>query len=178
MATQKYRSRLDKTVGENAASPTKVPGYGRPVAYRKGGENATPAPTGPVTTPEQARATSWGRSGGAAGDNPGKNGFGGRSSVNPGERAGPATVNPQASTDGVLDSLVRGGVAALDNADDWQTRRLDDTGDKNLKSSPVHPAMTKRSVDNGRPGGTIPAKNGNPTSDWDARRSAALMRAK
>ena len=36
MATQKYRSRLDKTVGENRGSPTKVPGHGQ-VAFPKGG---------------------------------------------------------------------------------------------------------------------------------------------
>ena len=153
MATQKYRSRLDQTVGENKASPTKVPGRG-PQKYRTGGENATPAPTGAVTTPDQARSTSWGRSSGAAGDNPGKQGYGGPSSVNPGERPGPATVNPQARTDTVLDGLIRGGVAALDKQDDWQTRKLDDT------SSPVHPAMAKRGSDSGSPGGTIPAKTG------------------
>ena len=44
MATQKYRSRLDKTVGENRGSPTKVPGHGQ-VAFPKGGENKTPSPT-------------------------------------------------------------------------------------------------------------------------------------
>jgi hypothetical protein len=177
MATQKYRSRLDKTVGENRGSPTKVPGHGQ-VAFPKGGENKTPSPTGPVTTPDAARSTSWGRSSGAAGDNSGKQGYGGPSSVNPGERPGPATVNPQASTDRVLDALISGGVAALDASDDWQTRRLDDTGDKNLKASSVHPAMAKRGVDSGSPGGTVPAKNGNPTSDWDARRAAALKQAK
>jgi hypothetical protein len=177
MATQSYRHRLDKTVGENASSPTKVAGR-PPVKYRDGTENKTPAPTGPVTTPDQARSTSWGRSGGAAGDNPGKQGYGGASSVNPGERSGPATVNPQASTDRVLDALISGGVRALDTDDDWQTRRLDDTGDKNLKASSVHPAMQKRGADSGSPGGTVPAKNGNPTSDWDARRAAMLKEAK
>lgn len=167
MATQKYRSRLDKTVGENRGSPTKVPGHGQ-VAFPKGGENKTPAPTGAVTTPDQARATSWGRSGGAAGDNSGKNGFGGASSVNPGERPGPATVNPQASTDRVLDALISGGVRALDTGDDWQTRKVDDT------AYPTTPSLAKRGADSGSPGGTIPAKNGNPTSDWDARRAAQL----
>jgi len=126
MATQKYRSRLDKTVGENRGSPTKVPGHGQ-VAFPKGGENKTPSPTKAVTTPDQARSTSWGRSSGAPGDNSGKQGFGGASSVNPGERPGPATVNPQASTDTVLDSLIRGGVRALDTGDDWQTRVVDPT---------------------------------------------------
>jgi len=173
MATQSYRHRLDKTVGENASSPTKVAGR-PPVKYRDGTENKTPAPTGPVTTPDQARSTSWGRSGGAAGDNPGKQGYGGASSVNPGERPGPATVNPQASTDRVLDALISGGVQALDTADDWQTRRLDDTGDKNLKASPVHPAMAKRGIDSGSPGSAVPAKNGNMSSDFDARRAAQL----
>jgi hypothetical protein len=169
MAFQGYRHKSDKTVGENKASPTKVAGRG-PVRYRDGTENKTPSPTGAVTTPDQARSTSWGRSGGAAGDNPGKQGFGGASSVNPGERPGPATVNPQASTDRVLDALISGGVKALDTGDDWQTRKLDDTG----TSPPVHPAMAKRGIDSGSPGGTLPAKNGNPTSDWDARRAAQL----
>ena len=146
--------------------------------YRTGGENKTPAPTKQVDTLALARSTSWGHSLGDPGDNPGKSGYGGASSINPGERAGPATVNPQAPTDGVLGALVKGGVRALDTDDDWQTRRLDDEGDKNLGTSPVHPAMTTRGVDSGSPGGTIPAKNGNPTSDWDARRAAALTRTK
>lgn len=159
MATQSYRHRLDKTVGENESSPTKVAGR-PPQKYRDGRENRTPAPTGPVTTPDQARATSWGRSGGGAGDNPGKQGYGGPSSVNPGERTAPATVNPNAPTDQVLDGLIRGGVRALDTQDGWQTRRLDDEGDKNLGTSPVHPAHAKRGIDSGSPGGKIPARTG------------------
>jgi hypothetical protein len=164
MATQSYRHRLDKTVGENASSPTKVAGR-PPVKYRDGSENKTPAPTGAVTTPDQARSTSWGRSGGAAGDNPGKQGYGGASSVNSGEKSGPATVNPQAGTDRVLDALISGGVAALDKGDDWQTRKLDD------QASPVHPAMAKRGIADGSPGSQVPAKNGNPSADFDQRRA-------
>ena len=170
MSTQKYRHGSDRTVGENRSSPTKVPGYGRPVTYRDGTENKTPAPTRPVTTPDMARSTSWGRSSGAPGDNPGKQGYGGASSVNPGERAGPATVNPQASTDRVLDVLISGGVAALDRQDNWQTRTLDDS------APPVHPAMAKRGIDSGSPGSAVPAKNGNMSSDFDARRAAAVKR--
>jgi hypothetical protein len=172
MAFQGYRHKSDKTVGENAASPTKVPGYGRPVAYKTGAENKTPSPTGPVTTPDMARTTSWGRSSGAAGDNPGKAGFGGPSSVNPGERAGPATVDPQAPVDGVLNALIQGGVRALDTADDWQTRKVNDT------AYPTTPGTAKRGPASGSPGGTVPLKNGSPTSDWDARRAAALKQAK
>lgn len=156
MATQSYRSRLDKTVGENSASPVKVAGR-PPVKYKTGGENLTPPPTKPVTTPEMARSTSFGRSSGDAGDNPGKNGFGGASSVNPGERPGPATVNPQASTDSVLSALIHGGVAALDKGDDWQTRS-DAYAD--AKGYPLHDGLAKRRVDSGSPGGTIPAKTG------------------
>jgi len=168
MATQKYRSRLDKTVGENRSSPTKVPGHGQ-VAFPKGGENKTPAPVKPVMTPDMARSTSFGRSSGDPGDNSGKQGYGGSSSTRPGEAPAKATVNPQAGTDRVLDALISGGVAALDRGDDWQTRKLDDTG-----ASPVHPAMSKRGIDSGSPGATVPAKNGNPTSDRDARRAAML----
>ena len=171
MATQSYRHRLDRTVGENASSPTKVAGR-PPVKYRDGSENKTPAPVKPVMTPDMARSTSFGRSSGDPGDNSSKNGFGGASSVNPGEKSGPATVNPQASTDRVLDALISGGVAALDKGDDWQTRKLDDT------ASPVHPAMAKRGIADGSPGSQVPAKNGNPTSDFDARRAAMLKEAK
>jgi hypothetical protein len=159
MATQSYRHRLDKTVGENASSPVKV--AGRPaVKYRTGGENKTPAPIKPVETPDMARSTSWGRSQGDPGDNSGKQGFGGSSSTRPGERPAHATVDPQAPTDRVLSALIDGGVGALDKDDNWQTRGLDDEGDKNLKASPVHPAMAKRGVDSGSPGGTVPAKTG------------------
>ncbi len=168
MATQKYRSRLDHTVGANGATPKTAPGHPPELQPKAGAENLTPPPTKQVDTLALARSTSWGHSLGDPGDNPGKQGFGGASSVNPGECAGKATIDPQASTDTVLDSLIRGGVAALDKGDDWQTRKLDDT------ASPVHPAMAKRGIADGSPGGTIPAKNGNPAADWDARRAAML----
>ncbi len=177
MATQKYRSRLDATVGENKASPTKVAGRG-PVRYKDGTENATPAPVKQVDALSIARSTSWGHSLGDPGDNPGKNGYGGASSINPGERAGKATVAPQAPTDNVLDALISGGIAALDKGDDWQTRQLDDEGDKNHGTSPVHPSFAKRGPASGSPGGVIPTKNGSPTSDWAQRRAQQLKEAK
>lgn len=168
MATTKYRHSSDRTVDTNKTTPKMAPGHPAELQPKSGAENRTPAPTRQVDTLALARSTSWGHSLGDPGDNPGKNGFGGASSVNPGERAGPATVSPQAKTDRVLDALVRGGVRALDTGDDWQTRKLDD------QASPVHPAMAKRAVDSGSPGGTIPAKNGNPSDDFDQRRAAAL----
>jgi hypothetical protein len=174
MATNKWRHKSDLTVGENESSPTKVPG--RPaVKYKTGGENLTPSPTKQVDTLALARSTSWGHSLGDPGDNPGKNGFGGASSVNPGERAGPATVSPQAPTDNVLEGLIRGGVRALDTGDDWQTRNA---AYADPKPFPSAHGQAKRGVDSGSPGGTIPAKNGNPTSDWDARRAQQLKQAK
>ena len=76
MATQKYRSQLDKTVGENRGSPTKVPGHGQ-VTFPKGGreQNAKPDRAGHYA--RSGTAKSWGRSSGAAGDNSGKQGYGG-----------------------------------------------------------------------------------------------------
>ena len=111
MATQKYRSQLDNTVGENEAGPTRAVHPARPeLAVKAGAENKTPAPLAkPLTTGEIARATSWGRSMGDAGDNASKQGYGGPSSLNPGEKGGVATVNPLATTDAVLDGLIRGG---------------------------------------------------------------------
>ncbi len=175
MAHQKYRGSSDHTVGENRSSPTKVPGYGKPVAYRTGGENKTPAPVKSFD-PLTARDSAWGRASGAQ-NNPGANSYAGPSSLGVGEKADPATVAPQARTDNVLDALIRGGVKTLDNDDNWQTRKLDDQGDKGHGTSPVHPSFAKRGADSGSPGGTIPMKNGNPTSDWDARRAAMLKQA-
>lgn len=158
MATQKYRSRLDTTVGENEAGPTRATHPARPeLPVKAGRENKTPAPLAtPTTTSDQARATSWGRSGGDRGDNAGKQGYGGPSSLNPGERAGEATISPQASHDAVLDGLVRGGVRALDKGDSWQTRSLDDPHDNPHGRPPVHSAM-KPANQGGAPSGQIPA---------------------
>lgn len=177
MATQRYRSRLDKTVGENEASPTRATHPARPeVQPKPGAENRTPAPVAPPsTTADMARSTSWGRSSGAPGDNPGKSGFGGPSSLNPGERSGPATINAQASHDAVLDALVKGGAHGAQVSDDWQTRQLGGEGKEGRV--PSHPNMRPANA-GGAPLGQVPAKTGMraDADDSDARRNAALKR--
>jgi hypothetical protein len=156
MAYQGYRSKTDKTVGENEASPTKV--AGRPdLKYRDGGENRTPAPVREVSITETARSTSWGRSMGDAGDNSGKQGYGGPSSVNPGERTGPATVNPCAPVDAVKDAILAGGAKATQRSDDWQTRNSDYTSEQ---ADPTAWGNRSRAMDDGSPGSVIPKKNG------------------
>lgn len=172
MATQKYRSRLDTTVGENVAGPTRAVHPARPeLPVKAGSENKTPAPLAPPsTTADQARSTSWGRSSGGAGDNPGKQGYGGPSSLNPGERAAPATINANAKTDAVLDNLIRGGVGhGIDRGDNWQTRDLTDPHDNPHKAAPIHSAMTGAA-----PGPKVPAKTGARADDSAARRNAQL----
>lgn len=151
MATQSYRHKTDKTVGANVTTQKLAPGHAPELQPKPGAENKTPAPT---RTPEQMRSTSWGRSGGDPGDNSGKNGYAGASSLNPGERSGPATVNPLASTDAVLDNIIRDKEAG---GDSWQTRRLDDPRDHNKAASPIHPAMHKNT---GSPSGVVPPKTG------------------
>jgi hypothetical protein len=166
MATQRYRHKTDRTVGENESSPTRATHPARPeLEVKPGGENRTPAPVAaPSTTADQARSTSWGRDSGGPGGNPGKNGFGGPSSLNPGERAGAATINPQAPTDAVLDAVIRGGAHGAQVSDDWQTRDLSDPHDNKHGRPPVHPAMASRAADSGSPGGTVPATTGAPVS--------------
>ena len=100
MAFQGYRHKSDKTVGENEASPTKVAGHPE-MTYHDGTSNNMLAPVREASITETARSTSWGRSMGDAGDNPGKQGYGGPSSVNPGERPGAATVAADAPVDAV-----------------------------------------------------------------------------
>lgn len=160
MAFQGYRHRTDKTVGANVTTQKLAPGHPPEKQPKAGAENKTPAPVrAPTTTPDMARSTSFGRSSGDNGDNSGKQGYGGPSSLNPGERAGPATVNPQAPTDRVLSALIEGGTAALDKGDDWQTRSLDDPHDNPHKASPAHPFM-KPANQGGAPSGKVPPKTG------------------
>lgn len=162
MATTKYRHKSDRTVGENAASPTKVAGRG-PVKYKIGTENKTPAPVKPAPTPDELRSTAWGRG------SYGANGWGGASSVQPGEKVQSA-LKVNAPVDAVLDNVIRGSESG---GDDWQTRKVDPT------PYPTTRGMAKRSPADGSPGvNTLPTKNGNPTSDWDARRAAMLKQAK
>jgi hypothetical protein len=146
--------------------------------YRDGGENKTPSPVHPSDAAglEMARSTSWGRSDGAPGANSGRMGYGGPSSVNPGERAGPAAIDPMSpgnhpgTYDPVMDAVLRGGARAADALDDWQTRRVDDT------QAPAAGNLVKRGIDSGSPGGVVPASTGMTSSDADARRAAALQR--
>jgi hypothetical protein len=155
MATTRYRHPSDRTVGTNAATRRPVHPGAPELPVKAGRENKTPPPVNaPSTTADLARSTSWGRAGNRATDNPGRNGYGGASSVNPGEAAAKATINPQASTDTVLEGLVRGGVRSLDQSDDWQTRKL------SPDRVPVHPDMKGAS-----PSGTVPAKTGTPVFD-------------
>lgn len=100
MAHQGYRHKSDKTVGENKASPTKVAGRG-PVKYKTGTENKTPAPVKPAPTPDELRSTAWGRG------SYGANGWGGASSVQPGETVS-AKLKVNAPVDAVLDNVIRG----------------------------------------------------------------------
>ncbi len=167
MAHQGYRHKSDKTVGENKASPTKVAGRG-PVKYKTGTENKTPAPVKPAPTPDELRSTAWGRG------SYGANGWGGASSVQPGETVS-AKLKVNAPVDAVLDNVIRGSGKRKPSdigGDDWQTRTVDPT------PYPTTRGMAKRGIADGSPGSQVPAKNGNPTSDWDARRAAALKQAK
>lgn len=127
MATQNYRDRSDETVKLNELTAKIAPGHAPEQQPKPGAENRTPSPVRPVTTTaDQARSTSWGRSGGGPGDNPGKQGYGGASSLNPGERSAPATINPNAPNDAVLQGLIEGRTARLDAQDPWQTRPVTD----------------------------------------------------
>jgi hypothetical protein len=81
----------------------------------------------------------------------------------------PLAANLKASVDddGVLDDVIAHGTK-LDDEINGQLRKI---AGGNV---PTHSAFAKRGVDSGSPGGTVPAKTGNPTSDWDARRAAML----
>ncbi len=172
MATQRYRDRSDETVGLNELTPSVAPGHAPEKQPAPGAENKTPAP---LSTAELARVkdTAWGRAGDQPGDqNPGKNGYGGASSLSPGQRAPAAKVNPLAPRDAVLDAVIARGTAragALN--DDWQVRRIEDT------QLPAAGGLVKRGIDSGSPGGTVPASTGMTSSDADERRAAALQRA-
>ena len=126
--------------------------------YLTGGENKTPAPTRPAAPDvvSSIRAPSKASYG--------MNGYSGSSSADPGfSVTSPLADNLKASSDdGTLDKIIKGGAAG---GDDWQTRKLDNS------NVPVHSAMEKRGIDSGSPGGTVPAKNGNPSSNFDTRRA-------
>ena len=149
MATQKYRSRFDHTVGENEGTTRPVHPARPELPVKAGAENRTPAPT--KTYDPTMKDKTWGRESG----NPGGNAYSGASSIMPGQKAPAATINPQAPTDVLLDNIIRGGTARGSDGDDYQTRSLTDPHDNPKGRVPVHPNMTGPS-----PGGTVPAKCG------------------
>lgn len=170
MSTQKYRDRSDGTVAENSGTSRPVHPARPELNVKPGGENKTPAPVAsPSTTADIARSKSWGRSMGDMGDNSGKAGYGGASSLNPGERPAPATINPLAAKDVVLENIIRGGAHGAQVGDDWQTRPV------SKDQYPTTRGMTARGA-GGSPSGTVPAKTGAPVSDAAARRNAGLKR--
>jgi hypothetical protein len=78
-----------------------------------------------------------------------------------------------APVDAVLDNVIRGSGKRKPSeigGDDWQTRVVDPT------PYPTTHGMAKRGIDSGSPGSAVPAKNGNMSSDFDARRAAAVKR--
>jgi hypothetical protein len=168
MAFQGYRHKSDKTVGENEASPTKVAGHPE-MTYHDGTSNKTPAPVREVSTTDLARSTSWGRSMGDPGDNSSKQGYGGASSLSPGERSGPATISASAPVDAVKDALVSGGAKGAQRSDDWQTRSQDFTSEQ---ADPTAKGMRSRNNE----GGIVPKKIGASILDNSAARRAAMLR--
>ena len=170
MAYQGYRHESDKTVGSNEGTKSTAPGHEHAVTTPPpGGENKTPAP---LNTAGDVRAMLKDRAWGRAGDQPqdqnsGKNGFGLASSLHPGEKGAPATLNPQAGTDAVLEGLQRGGLKALDVQDDWQTRKT------KSDAIPTTFGMHKPAA-----GATVPSTTGHsPMADEANRRAAALKAA-
>jgi hypothetical protein len=78
-----------------------------------------------------------------------------------------ANLKASADDDGVLDHVIAHGTK-LDGVISGQLRKI---ADGNV---PTHSAFAKRGAASGSPGGSIPSKNGSPTSDWEARRAAVL----
>lgn len=170
MATQAYMSRNSdgKKVDVTKLAQRQAPGHPAELQPRDGAENRTPAPTRePTSTADLARSTSWGRSSGDMGDNPGKAGYGGASSLNPSEKAGDPVFSPlgPAGADPVLRNLAMGTARAIDANDDWQTRQVDKT------PYPARHGMKHRTGDGAIPKTTQPA-----SGDEASRRNAALKR--
>ena len=168
MATSAYmpRDTEKKNVDVTKLAQTQAPGHPPELQPKAGAENRTPSSTrDAMTTMELAKATSWGRSRGDGKDNPGKMGNATPSSLNPSEKAGPATIDPTgpAGQDPIIRNLRMGAARAIDANDDWQTRKLDSTG-----SAPYAHGMKPRTSD-----GTVPQKlGGSPMADEMKRRAA------
>ncbi len=175
-AAQTYRHKSDHTVGSNESTKSTAPGHEHAVTTPPpGGENKTPAP---LTTAGDMRAilrdTSWGRAGDRPQDqNSGKNGYGGPSSLSPGERAPDATIRATAKTDLVLDAILKAGAHGAQVSDDWQTRAVDG------KPMPATFGHAKRGIDSGSPGAVVPPVTGHsPMADEATRRAAQLRNVK
>ena len=132
MATQ-ISVAVDSTVGANSGTKKIAPGHAPELQPKPGSENKTPAPTTTVSL-ALGKDTMWGASDGGPHGNPGANRYGGASSIAPGTKAAPATINAQAPTDVVLDNLVKVGSARGSHGDDWQTRDLTDPHDNPKRS--------------------------------------------
>lgn len=179
MATQSYmdRNTVKKKIDVTRLAQRQAPGHPPELQPRDGAENRTPSPTREPTTTslEISRSRSWGRAAGSASDNPGAMGAATPSSLNPGERAGPATIDPlgPAGADPVLENLRMGTARAVDQSDDWQTRQ-----DVSREQYPAAFGHRLRTADAGSPGGTVPKHCGAPVNDDSAaRRDAAVKRA-
>ncbi|MGD0076858.1 MAG: hypothetical protein ABSD31_21410 [Candidatus Binataceae bacterium] len=156
MAFQGYRSRSDQTVGANEATKKRAPGHEQARNDPPpGGENKTPAPVSAAQV-LSARDSAWGRAHDGA-ENPGANSYGQASSLNPGQKADPAAVNPCAPVDAVKDAILAGGAKAAQRSDDWQTRSSDYTSEQ---ADPTAWGNRSRAMDDGSPGSVIPKKNG------------------
>jgi hypothetical protein len=151
MATQKYRSRLDATVGENEGTTRPVHPARPELPVKAGAENKTPPPTkrADYSMDEKVFVPGYG-----------KNHDSNPSSILPGETVN-APFSAMAPKDDVLTGLQHGGTRALDRGDDWQTRKLDPG------NVPTHSNMRDANA-GGSPSGKVPAKCGasefNPTS--------------
>lgn len=155
LATKKYMRR-DTLGAPSSKDPTKT------VAERGGemglnqstgtaGRVKTPAPTREAT-PDQLRASAWGRG------NYGANANSFASSIEPGTQVTQKGINidPPDGDDAL--ALIQQHGAALggkDPAESWQTRAYDPNN-----NVPVHSSMEKRDPDSGSPGGTVPKKTG------------------
>ncbi len=151
MATQSYmpRDTEKKNVDVTKLAQTQAPGHPPELQPKPGAENRTPAPTrAPADLSEIARSKSWGRDNG----NPGAQAYGGPSSLNPSEKAPPANIDPHgpAGADPVLRNLAMGTARAVDQSDNWQTRR-------DVPSTGFKPALGMHAP---KSDGTVPSKTG------------------
>ncbi len=170
MATQSYRHKSDLTVSSGLATH---PGNESETPVKTGGENKTPAPVKSAGEQQAIKDQAWGGAGSRpGGGNPGMNRYAGGVSLPPGVRGQPATIKADAPSDAVIEGLLRGGVAALDQQDPWQTRNEIDKTELPASFGHKH-----RTANDGSPGGQVSKETLLGTSgDAQARRDAALKR--